>query len=369
MEVIKTTVTIRELTDGYTIDKESNGVVGYGGKLDIRPAYQREFVYSEEKQKAVIDSVTHGFPISIMYWAVRDDDSFEVLDGQQRTLSICEYVAGRFPYNGQFFYNLDSEDQKIILDYELEIHQCKGTSKEKLAWFQRINIASETLTNQELRNAVYAGPWLSDAKKKFSSNTCVAYHEASDYIKGNPIRQDLLEIALSWMADRDGITIEELMAKSQHKSTAKDLWIYFDSVIEWVKANFITYYRDMKGLPWGIWFNKYGNDDLDPVAIDKRIKELRADDELTSTKGIYEYILTGEENKLKLRTFGNDIRRRVYRAQDGICPHCKTEGVLTVWPIEEMEADHITPWREGGTTTEDNCQMLCRRHNRIKGGR
>lgn len=369
MEVTQIPVSVRELVNGYAIDKESNRVVGYGGKLDIRPAYQREFVYNATKKRKVIDTVMKGRILNTMFWAVREDGTFEVLDGQQRTISLCQYVNGDFSFHEKYFDNLSKEEQDTILNHQLLIFKCEGSDKDKLEWFQTLNEEGATLTQQELRNAVYAGPWLSDAKKKFSSNTCVAYHEASDYIKGVPIRQDLLETALSWMADRDNTTIEDIMAKSQHKSTAKDLWIYFDSVIEWVKANFITYYRDMKGLPWGIWFNKYGNDDLDPVAIDRRIKELRADDELTSPKGIYEYILTGEENKLKLRTFGNDIRRRVYRAQEGICPHCKTEGVLTVWPIEEMEADHITPWREGGTTTEDNCQMLCKRHNRIKGGR
>lgn len=90
-------ITIRELTNSYQ-DNEENGVVGYGGKLDIRPPYQREFIYKDKQREAVIDTVTKNFPLNVMYWAVREDGNFEVIDGQQRTISICQFVTGEFAH-------------------------------------------------------------------------------------------------------------------------------------------------------------------------------------------------------------------------------------------------------------------------------
>ena len=81
-------ITIRELVKDYADDPE-RGVSGYGGRLDIRPEYQREFVYKEKDRDAVIRTVMRGFPLNVMYWAKKKDGTFEVMDGQQRTISIC----------------------------------------------------------------------------------------------------------------------------------------------------------------------------------------------------------------------------------------------------------------------------------------
>ena len=84
-------ISVRELVKDYS-NSDEEGVKGYGGKLDIRPKYQREFVYKDAQRDAVIDTVRQNFPLNVMYWVKNPNDTFEVLDGQQRSISICEYV-------------------------------------------------------------------------------------------------------------------------------------------------------------------------------------------------------------------------------------------------------------------------------------
>ena len=180
-------ITVRDLVKDYEDDAE-NGVRTYGGLLDVRPPYQREFVYKDKQRDAVIETVKQGFPLNVMYWAKREDGTFEVIDGQQRTISLCQYVTGDFAYMMRYFHNLQDDEQQQILDYELMVYVCEGTDSEKLKWFETINIAGEKLTQQELRNAVYHGSWLADAKRYFSKNGCAAYQIGQDYVSGSPIR-------------------------------------------------------------------------------------------------------------------------------------------------------------------------------------
>ena len=237
MEVILKDITVRELVEDYQ-DNEENGVVGYGGKLDIRPPFQREFVYNDKQQKAVIDTVSKGFPLNVMYWAVRNNDKekpFEIIDGQQRTLSICKYINSEFSFKDLYFHNLEEDEKEKILDYELTVYVCEGTDSEKLEWFKTINIAGEELTDQELRNAVYHGSWVTDAKRYFSKTGCPAYQIGSDYMNGTPIRQDYLETVIKWISENK---IEDYMGKNQHEENAQDLWVYFTNIIEWIKSVF-----------------------------------------------------------------------------------------------------------------------------------
>ena len=353
-------ITIREVTNGFK-DSAENGVVGYGGKLNIRPAFQREFVYSGKQRDEVINTVTHGFPLNVMYWVLSDDGNYELLDGQQRTLSICQYVNGDFSLNSKYFHNLTQTEKDQILDYKLMIYICEGNDKEKLDWFKIINIAGEELTQQELRNAIYSGPFISDAKRYFSKSGCAAYQIAGDYMSGSAIRQDYLESAIEWLGARDSLSIEDYISQHQHDKNANDLWLYFQQVISWVKVVFPKYRKEMKGLPWGIFYNKYGKNQYDSDELEKRIVELMEDEEVTSNKGIYEYLLSGNEKTLSLRAFPDKIKRAVYEMQKGKCAFCKQD-----FPIERMQGDHIVPWSKGGTTVLENCQMLCTQCNGTK---
>lgn len=372
MKVELLNVTIKDVTEGYFNDAEE-GVEGYDGLLDIRPKYQREFVYKDQQRDEVIRTIMRGLPLNVMYWCKvkKEDgsDGYEVMDGQQRTISFCEYVDGTFSVDEKYFSNLPSDMRERILNYELFIYVCDGTDSEKLEWFKIINIAGEKLTDQELRNAVYAGPWTADAKRYFSKTGCAAHQLASDYLSGSSIRQEYLETALEWIATRDDDTIEGYMSKHQNDPNAYELWNYFRSVMEWVKAIFPKTRKEMKGLPWGLYYNAHHDRrDLDAKELEKKIQRLMEDDDVTSKRGIYAYVLTGDPKTLNIRAFTNSQKRTVYERQKGICPRCVAENnPITHYAIEEMEADHITPWVEGGKTEIENCQMLCKRHNRMKG--
>lgn len=350
-------VTVSDLALGYA-DNAEGGVVGYGGKLDIRPPYQREFIYKDQQRNAVIDTIRRGFPLNVMYWAVRDDGDFEVIDGQQRTISICQYVEGEFAVDNLYFHNLQVDEKTQILNYPLMIYVCTGSDSEKLEWFKVINIAGEKLTDQELRNAVYSGPWVTDAKRHFSKTGCPAYGLASDYMSGSPIRQDYLETVLKWINQDE---VEAYMAEHQHDANANELWLYFEAVIAWVKATFPEYRREMKGISWGDLFNEFKDAQLDSARLETQVTALMTDDEVDSKKGIYPYVLNRDERHLNLRAFSDSQKRVAYEKQRGICPICEKH-----FEIEEMEGDHITPWSEGGKTVPENCQMLCKDDNRRK---
>jgi hypothetical protein len=354
-------ITVRDLAEDYK-DCQDEGVFGYGGKLNIRPPYQREFIYKDKQRDAVISTVRDNFPLNVMYWAVRDDGTFEVIDGQQRTISLCQYVIGNFPYENLAFQNLQTDQQEQILNYKLMIYFCEGTDSEKLRWFETINIAGEKLTKQELRNAVYAGSWLADAKRYFSKNGCVAYQIGNDYLNGTPIRQDYLETAIDWISNGN---IENYMSKHQHEPNAGALWNYFQSAITWASTNFTKKRKFMKGVDWGTLYNRYGEQFFDPKDVEEETARLIADDDVTTKSGIYPYILTRDEKHLSLRAFTDSMKQKVYEKQKGVCAKCSEYFELT----GGMEADHIIPWHEGGKTEEDNCQMLCKTCNRRKAGK
>lgn len=374
MHIEERKVTVREVTEGYFNDEEE-GVVGYNEQLDIRPKYQREFVYKDKQRDEVIRTVMKGLPLNVMYWVDRgeqyEDDPneprYEVLDGQQRTLSLCKYVDGDFSVDEKGFSNLPSDMREKILDYELFVYVCEGTDSEKLEWFRIINIAGEQLTDQELRNAVYAGSWVSDAKRYFSktskTGSAAKGIDADDYLKGTAIRQEYLECAIRWAAAAEGKSIEGYMAEHQHDPSAVMLWNYFCSVINWVKDIFPTYRKEMKGLPWGLFYNEHHERrDLDPKALEERVSELMADEDVQKKSGVYEYLLTGNEKALSIRAFDQRTKREAYERQGHKCAICGEE-----FEFEQMHGDHIKPWSRGGHTTPDNCQMLCRDCNLKKG--
>ena len=374
MKIEHKNFTIRQIADGY-VNNDEEGVKGYGGILNIRPAYQREFVYKDKQRDAVIDTITKGFPLNVMYWAKNEDGSFEVLDGQQRTISFCQYVAGKFSIKDRYFHNLLDPEQEQILDYQIDVYICEGNDKERLEWFRTINIAGEKLTDQELLNINYTGEWLTDAKKKFSKTACMAFKIANLFVKGSPIRQEYLETALDWIS---GGNIANYMANHQHDKNANELWLYFETVINWVKTIFdievkegkpIKHYRkEMLGIAWGELYNKYHNNSYDSEELESEVKALMEDEEVTDKKGIYEYLLSGKDEslakKLSKRTFSTTDKRIAYERQNGICAKCGEHH-----EFEEMEGDHIIPWWRGGKTILSNLQMICKKCNNGKGGK
>jgi hypothetical protein len=377
MKINLHTIKIADVVDGY-VDSDEKGVSGYGGKLNIRPAYQREFIYGEKERGAVIDTIFAGFPLNVMYWVKNSDGTFEVLDGQQRTISFCSYHAGEFMHvvddSLRGWANLTESQKARFLNYELQVYICEGTPEEILKWFRIINIAGMKLTDQELRNAAYYGPWLSDAKRKFSKSSCVAAKLGGDYVSGNPIRQELLETALEWIANynelKGGIDkdpIAEYMAIHQNDSNCDELWVYFQDVIHWIRKVFPNYRKQMKGLPWGILYNEHHNQVFSPTDLEQEIVRMLKDSDVQKKQGIWPYLLTGDERFLSIRAFDDNTKVTIYERQGHHCanPDC-FHGPDKVWELDEMEADHIVPWSKGGHTVIDNCQLLCRDCNRKK---
>lgn len=357
-------ISVRELTKGYK-DNLEDGVIGYDGKLDIRPPYQREFIYKDKQRDAVIDTVTKDFPLNVMYWAVRHDGNYEIIDGQQRTISICQYVEGDFsvkvgntPEN-RSIHNLQENEKEQILNYKLMVYLCSGTDSERLEWFKTINIAGEELTNQELRNAVYSGSWVTDAKRYFSKTNRPKLGD--DYMSGSANRQEYLETAIDWISQGN---IESYMSKNQHEPNANELWLYFQSVINWIKVVFPKYRREMKGIEWGFLYNEFKDKKYNSKKLEDEVSKLMEDEDVTNKKGIYSYVLTRKEKHLNIRAFSPNQKREAYERQKGICPECKEH-----FDIEAMEGDHITPWHEGGKTSAENCKMLCKEDNRRKSGK
>lgn len=366
---------VKDLIVGYHEDNNTSRVVAWDGKLDVRPEYQREYVYADKERDAVINTVLQNFPLNIMYFVDRKDGTYEVLDGQQRIISICRYAHNMFSvkipaatggfntvnYPSLFDGDEDAPDvytRQMFENYKLMVYICEGSDKEKIDWFQIINIAGEKLEKQEIRNAVLHSSWLTDAKSVFSRRNCAAHKHYGKYMAGDYIRQKYLETVFSWKADEEGITgkdaVDDYMKKHRNDKNADDLWYYFEAVFKWVRDNFGSFDKSMKGVQWGLLYNRHKDDNLDSSELQKRVKELLSDVEIQKKSGIYEYLLTGKESCLNLRTFSNDEKLSIYHKQGGKCAICGKP-----FDFADMAGDHIKPWSRGGKTTIDNCQMLC----------
>lgn len=371
MDITLHNIKVRDLVEGYE-DKEEEGVLAYADRLVVRPPYQREFIYNETQQMAVIDTILKGYPLNVMYWAKREDGTFEIIDGQQRTLSICKFYANCFniKINGseRYFSNLEGcREHDLFMNYELTVYICEGDRDEKLEWFKTINIAGEKLTNQELRNAAYAGTFVTDAKRYFSKTACTAYKIGSDYLTGTPIRQDYLETAIRWHTRSLGEgSIENYMAKHANDVNANLLKQYYAAVIEWAKCNFDVkkFKKIVKGVDWGLLYDNYHGKTLDVDALAAEISKLIMDSEVQKKLGIIPYVLTRDERTLGLRTFPDDMKLEAYEAQGHKCKCCGKE-----FDFSDMDGDHILPWSKGGKTIRENLQMLCRKCNQEKGGK
>lgn len=363
-------IKVRDIFEQYE-DKGDDGVFAYGGNLAIRPAYQREFVYDTAQSEAVIHTVLKGFPLNVMYWVKVAEDKYEILDGQQRTLSAMRFLHHDFmiTLDGQSYYcdSLPDDKYNAIMDYEFMIYICEGNESEKLDWFKVVNIAGERLTEQELRNSVYTGAWLSDAKLHFSKRNCAAKGLSDKYITGDPNRQELLEKALKGICENQSLgDITEYMAAHKSDKDADELWQYFQEAIAWIMRIFPDYYADMKGIDWLHLFNEYHGRNYNSSEMRAEVKRLHEDEDVQKQKGIYEYLLCCGTDPfagrlLNLRAFDKRDKLAAYSKQNGICPICCQH-----FEFDEMEGDHITPWSKGGHTVPENCQMLCRDCNAKK---
>lgn len=379
MEITRKSITIRELCEGYVNESETqieDAVKAYGGKLCVRPAFQRAFVYDKKQENAVIDTAMKGFPLNIMYWVDNGDGTYDCLDGQQRTISLCNFVDEVSSFEAPWFNSgkknyihtiqrIDPDLYERFMNYELEVYICRGAKADRMEWFKTINIAGEELSPQELRNANYVSKWLTDAKRYFSKANgkakCPAENVGSMYTKANANRQELLEQVITWYIDsKKDEDICQYMDEHINDDNAIELWNYFNNVIEWIETLFPgTYDKGMASINWGHLYNKYHDEEFDPEEIVNKFNELiefKASKELDVSVGkIVEYCITRDENLLKHRAFSEAQRTTLYNRQKGICPDCGKHFIKA-----DMHAHHIVPWYSGGVTELANGVMLCK---------
>lgn len=384
---LNTKITIAELCEGFVYNElEGKGLFGLSGKLTIQPEYQRNYIYADgKKDVAVIKSILKGYPLGLIYFNKTGDDTFEVLDGQQRITSIGRFLTAKFAVfldgntTPQYFHSLPIDQQQKILNTTLLVYECNGTESEIKEWFKTINIAGVPLNEQELLNAIYSGPFVTLAKAKFSNSQNALIQKWSSFIKGNVNRQDFLATALNWVSKGN---VSDYMGQNRHENNINELTRYFNTVIDWASTVFVNIEREMKGLEWGRLYETYKDNAYNPTIIADEVKALYADPYVKNRKGIFEYLLGGKKNYqlLEVRVFDDATKSVVYNKQtakareDGIsnCPLCavgQNANKTRIYARNEMDADHVQAWSKGGLSDISNCEMLCVSHNRSKGNK
>jgi hypothetical protein len=377
---------IKDICDGFVYNElEAKGLFGLSGDLTIQPEYQRNYIYADgKKDVGVIESLLKGYPIGLIYFNKVGKSKLEVLDGQQRITSIGRYITGKFAIKNddgmpQYFDGLSLEKQKQIMETTLLIYECEGKEDEIKEWFKTINIAGVPLNEQELLNAIYSGEFVTLAKEEFSNSQNANTLKWGTYIRGSANRQEFLERALEWVSKKE---IGDYMSKHRKDKNINELKNYFNSVIDWVSQTFIDVKSEMKGLDWGRLYEEYHKKGYNPKKVSEIVQKLYADSCVENRKGIFEYVLGGEQDTklLTIRIFSEPIKNSVYATQTakakekGIsnCPHCAMGHDANkdkIWRLDEMDADHVSAWSKGGSTDIKNCEMLCKTHNKAKGNK
>lgn len=383
---LKTDITVKDIVDGFEYNElEGKGLFGLGGKLTIQPEYQRNYIYADGKRDvAVIDSILKGYPIGVLYFNKVNDDAFEVLDGQQRITSFGRFVTGKFAVkdgngNEQYYSGMAEVQREKIMNTPLLVYICEGEEPEIRDWFRTINIAGVELTKQEILNAVYSGPFVTLAKEEFSNSQNSNIQKWGAYIAGDVKRQAYLERALDWASQG---AIDNYMSKHRNSRDISELRSYFNTVIDWISSVFTDVESEMKGLEWGKLYETYHSQSYDPVKVSEEVHKLLGDFEVKDRRGVFEYILGGsvDTKLLNIRVFDEPTKKIVYAKQteaaaakdESNCPLCAIghdTNKTKIWQLNEMDADHIAAWSKGGVTSIENCQMLCKTHNRAKGNR
>jgi len=385
---LKINITVKDICDGFVYNElEGKGLFGLSGKLTIQPEYQRNYIYASDggkKEMAVIASVLKGYPIGLIYFNKVSENNLEVLDGQQRITSLGRFVTGKFAVkdddgNEQYFSGMAEDKQKSIWETKLTIYECEGKESEIKEWFKTINIAGVPLNEQELLNAIFSGPFVTLGKAEFSNSQNANIQKWSAYIRGSANRQDFLERALDWVSKGN---ISDYMSQHRKDKSIKELKIYFNSVIDWVSSVFTDVEEEMCGLEWGRLYEEYHKKAYNLKKVSAEVQQLYGDPYVKNRKGIFEYILGGSTDTklLDVRVFDDATKKSVYATQTkkaeakgkSNCPHCAIGHDVNktkIWKLSEMDADHVTAWSKGGKTISQNCEMLCKTHNRAKGNR
>mgnify|MGYP000855124550 CR=1 FL=1 len=359
--------TTAEVTKGFTYNEfEGKGLFGLSGKLTIQPEYQRNYIYADgKKDVAVIESILKGYPIGLIYFNKLEDG------------------------NQTHFDSLPHDLRQKILETELLVYECEGTESEIKEWFKTINIVGVPLNEQELLNAIYSGPFVTLGKETFSNSGNAMIAMWSAYINGDAKRQDFWHVALEWIADAKRMTVSEYMSQHRFDDSIAEAKTYFDTVLNWVSNTFNQVEKEMRGLEWGRLYEEYHKFSYNSDQISAKVSELYGDPFVKNRKGIFEYVLglysgqrgdLGDTKLLEVRVFDDATKQTVYKKQTetaeekGVsnCSYCAIghdANKAKIWKLNEMDADHVSAWSKGGATSIENCEMLCKSHNRAKGNK
>lgn len=388
---MKTTLrhySVREICAGFVYNElEGKGLFGLAGRLTIQPEYQRAFIYAKENREVpVIESILKIYPLGLIYFNKVNEENLEVLDGQQRITSIGRFLTDKFAIkdeNGleQNFSGLAKDKQEIILNTTLLVYECEGTESEIKAWFKVINVKGVPLNDQELLNAVYSGPFVTRGKEEFSNSQNSNIQKWSNYIVGSAHRQDFWERALEWVSKGKGNT-DGYMSKHRFDKDINEVKTYFNTVLDWVSTVFTDVENEMRGIEWGRLYEQFHKSSYDPKRVSGRVQALYTDPFVSSKKGIFEFVLGGESDTklLEVRVFNQATKLTAYKKQieeakaKGVsnCPICAVGNEVNkakIWNIDDMDADHISAWSKGGKSNAENCEVLCKSHNRAKGNK
>lgn len=384
--IFRNDLTVKDLCEGFVYNEyEGKGLFGWGGRLTIQPEYQRNYIYADgKKDVAVVESLLRGYPLGLLYFVKTGDDTYEILDGQQRVTSFGRYVTGKFAIMDEndipnYFSGLPQDKQNKIINSKLTIYICEGEESEIKEWFKTINIAGVPLNEQELLNSIYSGPFVTLAREEFSNTHNANIQKWSAYIRGDVNRQEFLSTALKWVSKGN---IEDYMSRNRFSNDIIELKTYFNSVIDWISSVFMDVISDMKGLEWGNLYEQYHTKSYNPQIIHDKVIKLESDPFVTNKRGIFEYVLGDckDTKLLNIRVFDESIKKTAYNRQTadaklkGIsnCPLCAIGNNINktrIWEQKEMDADHVTAWSKGGSTDINNCEMLCTTHNKAKGNK
>jgi 5-methylcytosine-specific restriction endonuclease McrA len=388
---MKTTLsnyTVKEISEGFVYNElEGKGLFGLAGRLTIQPEYQRNYIYADGKRDvAVIESLLKGYPLGLIYFNKIHDDNLEVLDGQQRITSFGRFLTGKFAIKDergmeQYFSGLPKDKQDIILKSQILVYECEGSESEIKEWFKTINTVGVPLNNQELLNAVYSGPFVTAGKAEFSNSQNANIMKWGAYVSGSANRQDFWERSLEWVS-KGKDNVGGYMSRHRSDKDINEVKTYFTTVIDWVSSVFTDVESEMRGLEWGRLYEEFHDKAYNPAKVSERVLALYGDSYVKSRKGIWEFVLGGEKDTklIEVRVFDDATKKATYAKQTKVaeaagrsnCSHCSMghdANNSKLWKLEEMDADHVAAWSKGGATSAENCELLCKTHNRAKGNR
>lgn len=381
------------------------------GDIDTNPIYQRDFLQDWKKASKLIESLLLEIPIPTVYLCQEIDNSFSVIDGQQRLTSFIKFLKNEFELeglqelselNGKKFCELEKSIQKKIKSSTVHaIYLLKESQELKYEIFARLNLGSEKLKPQELRNCIYRGSFNNMLEDIAAKNTLLR----TMFVQENS-RKIYQEYILRFFSLKDFNSYKSSLTKTMNsymqvhqndgESDIAEAKKLFNGTLDIVKqvlgdSAFKTFSYDKN-----LYLEKFSKTAYDSIMvafscfpknsimrhadeIRSKIINIRKNDEEyakyiekstnsnASVRGrilkIYSAInscMTDSDFDVR-RAFSSDIRQQLFH-EGYVCSYCGN----IILSIDDAEIDHTLPFSLGGETDISNAQLLHRHCNREK---